>query len=229
MSPALLAALATALVGAALQPRPPRRSPVPAGEVGNTGLPTGAAGRFGSVRRLRRDRPIRPDVVGAWCESLARVVRTGSTLVAAIDTTPAPSGAEAVVDRIRLSVHRGERLADALATSTASPHLNLALNVLRACALNGGPPAEPLDRAASVLRGRAADAAERRTHSAQARLSAIVMTVLPVAMLALLLATSSSTRAAVATPTGLLLVGGGVVLNLCGWSWSRRIIAGASR
>ena len=50
---------------------------------------------------------------------------------------------------------------------------------------------------ASTLRARAADLAERQVHSAQARLSAVVLTLLPVAALALLLATSQATRTAV--------------------------------
>ena len=124
-----------------------------------------------------------------------------------------------------LSLDRGARLADALDVSSRSPHLNLAITVARACAVNGGPPAEPLDRAASTLRGRAADAAERRTHSAQARLSAIVMTVLPLAMLALLLATSAPTRTAATSGTGVAVIAIGGTLNVAGWRWMRRIVS----
>ena len=69
-------------------------------------------------------------------------------------------------------------------------------------------------------------AAERRTQSAQARLSAVVMTVLPLAMLGLLLVTSSTTRQAATTPLGLLVIATGAVLNLAGWRWMRRIIVG---
>ena len=98
--------------------------------------------------------------------------------------------------------------------------------MLRACAEHGGPPGEPIDRAAATLRGRAADLAERRTHSAQARLSAVVMTWLPIAMLALLLVSSASVRAAVTGPAGLLVVASGAILNFVGWRWMGRIIEG---
>jgi len=158
---------------------------------------------------------------------MARVVRSGSSLATAVRTTEPPTGSAEQIDQVILALDRGSRLADALQLTTVSPHLNLALAVLRACALNGGPPAEPLDRAASTLRGRAADAAERQTQSAQARLSAIVMTILPVAMLALLLATSATTRAATVTPAGIAAVTVGGALNLGGWRWMRRIIASA--
>jgi hypothetical protein len=43
-------------------------------------------------------------------------------------------------------------------------------------------------------------------------------------MLALLLATSSTTRAATASPAGLLAVGLGGALNIGGWRWMRHII-----
>ena len=45
-----------------------------------------------------------------------------------------------------------------------------------------------------ALRGRAADRADRRVQSASARLSALVMTLLPAAMLLVLLLTSRSVR-----------------------------------
>ena len=108
-------------------------------------------------------------------------------------------------------------------------NLDIAVTVLAACATSGGPAAEPLDRAAAVLRGRAAASAERRTQSAQARMSAVVMTVLPVAMLALLIATSGSVRDAVRAPIGLVVIAAGLSLNALGWRWMRRLIDGASR
>jgi tight adherence protein B len=159
---------------------------------------------------------------------MARVVRSGSSLTTAVRCTAPPAGCIEDVDQVVLALDRGSRLADALERSTTSPHVNLALAVLRACALNGGPPAEPLDRAAATLRGRAADAAERQTQSAQARLSALVMTTLPVAMLGLLLATSSSTRAATISPAGVAAVTVGGALNFGGWRWMRRIIGGVA-
>jgi tight adherence protein B len=167
---------------------------------------------------------IEPAAVAEWCEGLARVIRSGSTMTAAVRTVEAPPSCRPDITRVVLALDRGARLSDALTVTTSSPHLGLAITVLRACAMNGGPPAQPLDRAASTLRGRAADAADRQTQSAQARLSAVVMTVLPVAMLVLLLVTSPATRAAAFSGPGLIaiVVGGG--LNLLGWHWMRRIV-----
>jgi tight adherence protein B len=108
----------------------------------------------------------------------------------------------------------------------SSPHLELAFVVLRACALHGGPASEPIDRAAATLRARDADDADRRTQSAQARLSAVVMTILPGAMLATMLVTSDATRLIMRSPIGLIIVVIGGGLNVIGWHWMRRMIDG---
>lgn len=210
--------VAVAALGAAVRPRPgPRRV--------RLAPPRRIGGRERLARhRSRRSPSITAAEVAIWCEGLARVVRGGSTLTTALRTTEPPTSCATYVNEVVLALDRGRRLADALAGATPSPHLDLAATVLRACATNGGPPAEPLDRAAATLRGRATDAAERHTQSAQARLSAVVMTVLPVAMLALLLATSTTTRTAAMTPVGSAAISIGVALNLVGWRWMRRII-----
>jgi Flp pilus assembly protein TadB len=66
-------------------------------------------------------------------------------------------------------------------------------------------------------------------HSAQARLSARVMTALPLAMLMLLVATSDSVRRVTVSPFGALVVTVGVALNLIGWRWMRATIERAGR
>ena len=126
---------------------------------------------------------------------------------------------------IGLALDRGDSVAGAtrrVASGDAS--VELALGVLHACADLGGPAAQPLDRAASTLRARAADLADRDVHSAQARLSALVLTLLPVAALALVLSTSPATRAAVLGSSGSICLGVGAALNASGWWWMRRII-----
>ncbi len=220
MIAAACTAIAVVALGAALRPRPAMRRP-------RRPLAVEAVPRIRGRRfRPRRAPQVTAASVAVWCESMARVVRSGSSLTTAIRSTEPPPGAEELITQFILAIDRGGRLADAVAAPTDSPHLHLALVVLRACATNGGPPAEPLDRAAATLRGRAADVGERQTQSAQARLSAIVMTVLPVAMLGLLLLTSSSVRTAATGPVGLAAVGVGGALNLIGWRWMRRIISG---
>ena len=230
-----LVALLIVLLGATLRVRPAPRSSFTIGADDACRTGRGAerarllwrsglvAGRIGTPSTSTD-----PMQVAAWCDGLARAVGSGSTLVAAVREVEPPIGCTAAVGRVRLALERGVALQDACAIDVDSVDLRIALTVLRACAIQGGSPAEPISRTAATLRGRAADAAERRTQSAQAHLSAVVMTVLPICMLALLLLTSGPVRGFAASPIGLTVIAVGASLNLVGWRWMRRII-GADR
>lgn len=224
MSAAALAALAVVAAGFAVRPTPPHRDEATA--------PRAAPARPwpGAPRLGQRPAVPGPDDVARWCTDLARATRVGVSLTAAIRDTAPPAAAADAVAELALALDRGAGLASALAQTAERcadhPDLQLALTVLRACAEHGGPPAEPIDRAAATLRARAADLADRRTHSAQAQLSARVMTLLPVAMLAVLLITSAAVRAVLVQPVGVLVVAAGAALNVAGSRWMRRIIGG---
>jgi tight adherence protein B len=188
-------------------------------------------GSVGAMRRalpgawiVRRPR-LSDDDVAAWCDEVSRIVRSGASLATALrSATPAPTLSH-VVAPIGLALDRGDSIAGATRRVVSGDSgVDLALAVVRACAELGGPAALPLDRTASTLRGRAADLAERQVHSAQARLSAVVLTLLPGAALTLLVATSEATRTAVTAPSGVVCLGAGAGLNATGWWWMRRII-----
>ena len=175
----------------------------------------------------RRSRRPGPADVAAWCDALAREVRSGTSLANALRSVAPPDGSALVA--IPHDLARGRPLAEALAVPASTAHEAAALMVLSQCALHGGPASQPLDQVATTLRRRAADAAERVVHSSQARLSALVMTVLPGAVLLLLMTTSTSVRSVSSTPTGLLALIAGLGLNGLGWWWMRRVIAGRPR
>ncbi|MEX2625249.1 MAG: type II secretion system F family protein [Ilumatobacteraceae bacterium] len=178
--------------------------------------------------RLRRPAVPSDTEVATWCDRLARRVRTGDTLSAAIRAVEPPATVRDAVAPVMLALDRGGDLRAAVgATAGRSSALDAALTVIGACARLGGPAAEPLDRVAAALRRRVADAADRRTQSAQARTSAATLTLLPVGFLAAMTLTSASVRAGVASAPGAVSIGAGVVLNLAGWCWMRRIIGGA--
>ncbi|HEY5664513.1 MAG TPA: type II secretion system F family protein [Ilumatobacter sp.] len=218
-----LAGLLAVVVASRWRVRPrPRR--VGGGDTG----PAGRDDRAVPVRR--RGRPVAPpEQVAAWCDALARAVGSGSTLSAALREVEPPSSCADTIGRIRLALARGTSLHAALSCPAGSPHLDVALTVLRTCAAHGGDAAQPLGRTAVVLRERAAAAAELHTQSAQARLSATVMTALPVGMLALLTATSAPVRGFVASPAGLATVAAGLTLNVAGRRWMTRLIGGGRR
>jgi Flp pilus assembly protein TadB len=179
------------------------------------------------LRRSRQRAWPRADEVADWCDQLARALRSGSSLTAAVvDAAEADAPMSRVVAPIARQVRRGAALAAALDQTTIDPAsaAGLALTVLRSCARFGGPAAAPLERAAMTLRARDAVLAEQQVHSAQARLSARVLTLVPVVLLALLVTTDGKVRAAAVTPAGLGAVSLGVVLNAAGSFWMRRII-----
>jgi tight adherence protein B len=163
--------------------------------------------------------------VATWCEELARTVRSGASLAGALQSTSPCQALAQVLAPIELALQRGDSVASATRRiASGHPGVDVAMGVLRACADLGGPAAQPLDRAAATLRARAADVAERQVHSAQARLSAVVLTVLPGGALAVLVATSAASRGAITTPSGMFCLGAGATLNAIGWWWMRRII-----
>ncbi len=206
-----------------------------------------AATRSGAAHR-RLPTPTAEDVA-TWCEALARQVRSGASLRHAVETVePASAVLQRHLEPLRRRLTRGvtlraatagsapaaEAASEATTTATATEgmaagaDLRLALDMIGVAATLGGSPAAALDRTATTLRRRATDRAERRSQAAQARISAHVLTVVPVALLALLVLSDPAIRAAVTTPIGTACVGGGLVLNGLGWLWMRAVI-GAPR
>jgi tight adherence protein B len=218
----IITAAALAIIGARLRSwaSTPRRL-APATHPTRTGCP-----------RLVR-RPVAPGDVGvaAWCERIVAGVRAGSSLTRAVidaDTTTAPE--QRPFPGAGLALARGRGLADALepALDDRSGAVALLTPVMIASAELGGPAAGALERVADTLLARAAEREERRTNSAQARLSARVLTTLPFGVLAVLVLSEPSIRTTLATPAGLTCLAIGTTLNGLGWWWMRRIIGRAA-
>jgi tight adherence protein B len=160
-------------------------------------------------------------------------LRSGSTIRETLGRTqPTDGDLEVATAGIRLALDRGVAPTDALGaflTSTeiaghSDQHVHTVIGVLRVAARHGGSQAESIDRVAAAMRLRAADAEERSAHSAQARMSAHVLTVVPLAMLTLLALTDRDVRAALATAiVGACLVLG-LILNGLGSFWMRRLL-----
>jgi tight adherence protein B len=181
-----------------------------------------------ALRRRRAGGTVPPEAVATWCDALARRLRAGETLRRVLaNERPTHVALSAQTDALRGALGRGESVADAIvASASASRHnaLDLVWSVLAVASDYGGSAAEPIDRAASALRLRSVDAHERSAQSAQARLSAHVLTAVPLLVLALLVSTDPDVRLIVLRPSGSLLVGAGLLLNLCGWTWMRHIV-----
>ena len=99
---------------------------------------------------------------------------------------------------------------------------------LAAAAAFGGATAATVQAGANLLRERAAVRAEAEAHSAQARLSARVLTAVPLAFAGWSATASATFRRALASPPGVAAASAGLCLNLLGWWWMRRIVRAAS-
>jgi tight adherence protein B len=82
---------------------------------------------------------------------------------------------------------------------------------------------------ATLLHERAAVRAEALAHAAQARLSARVLTAVPVVFAAWNLTTSTTFRRAVCTPAGAVAAVAGAALSAVGWWWMQRVVQRVSR
>jgi Flp pilus assembly protein TadB len=113
--------------------------------------------------------------------------------------------------------------------SDTDEHAALVHHTLHSVHALGGPGSVSLDAAASLLRERVSIHAEVAVHSAQARLSARVMTAVPVAFCAWSLASSASFRRAWLSPIGVVCAVCGGLCNLCGWWWMNYSIGRVER
>ena len=171
-----------------------------------------------------------PDRAGGLIEVLddiGRDVRTGSSFPAAVDhaLTIRPS----VLASVAVALNRGLPLGEALAAADVrTPDEALAVHACGLAHRSGAHGADVVEHAASIMRERRAWAAERHAQAAQARLSARVLTWLPMAFALWCVLTSSQVRLAYGTvPLTAVCAGFGVVLNATGWQWMRRIVRGA--
>jgi Flp pilus assembly protein TadB len=159
-------------------------------------------------------------------DAIARQVRSGASLTAAVlaevDSSPPFAG---VADCLRAGSTLGAGLSEIV---PRTPDQALTVQALSACAHLGGPISATLDEAAAVLRERGAARAERLAHGAQARLSARVLTVVPICFAGWNALASQRTRDVyLSSAAGGLSAMIGLALNLAGWRWMKRII-GAS-
>jgi len=186
-------------------------------------------------RQRRRGRRTFADSLPVVLEDVARAVRSGSSLRHAC-AEAASRGTDPLRVELALAVvapaERGRPLATAFSDWSRhhfSPDVRLAGAALTLAASAGGAPARAIDGAAATLRERRAVAGEVRAQSAPARLSAIVIGVLPVAFLVWALATDRRTAAfLVADPTGWACLGAGILLEALGALWMRRILREAT-
>ena len=168
-----------------------------------------------------------PDVVDA----LARALRTGASLGQAItevaSAAPGPLGDELGV--VAAEVGAGQPLVPALdgwAARAATPGSRLVAAAVALSAETGGAAARALDGVAATLRANNGVLGELRAQSAQARLSALVIALAPLAFGVLALGTDRRTASfLLGTPAGLACLLAGLGLDGVAAWWMQRITA----
>ncbi len=168
------------------------------------------------VLSLARHRPTKVSASewAAFLDTTSTEVRSGSSLLAAL----AHSRSRHPTLAARVFSFDGN----------ADPDLAIVAQSLSAALELGGPVAATLHHGAALLRERAAQRAEAMAYSAQARLSAKVLTAVPLVFTAWSAATSATFRQAITSPTGLTAAAAGLACNTGGWWWMRRIVTRAS-
>jgi tight adherence protein B len=165
-------------------------------------------------------------------DAVVAAVRSGGSLLEGLATAHAQPFERTVrrdLGRVLAEVDRGGAVVTALsgwAEHSGDRDLRTVAGVVAAATTTGGPLASALARIAATIRQRQAQDREVEALVSQARLSAMVLVVLPVGVLPLLevlgavrmheVLDDSVSRAAVAC---------GVVLDLLGLVWMRRLVA----
>lgn len=197
--------------------------------------------RLDRVWRWRgRERPVEvgPAAIADWADHLSRNLRHGTTLHAALSTTaPTDPDLATQCEPLQHWLARGATVVDACDEWSDHLHrhrsrgrrtelLTTTAAVVAAVAMLGGTAAEPLDRLAATMRQHVSDDLERHAHAAQAKMSARVLTIVPLAVLLLLLLTDDDVRSVVTQPLGLTIVLAGLTINGIGAVWMRHIASG---
>lgn len=160
-------------------------------------------------------------------DDVARRCATGESLTQAFVTAPGTAALAPTFDATIAEIKRGATLVESLrSTPLHNNALALAVHVLILCSRVGGNVSESLDRAAATLREREAMVQERIAQSAQARLSARVLTLVPLAFAGWTTLTSPRVRAFTFSTTGAICLCLGLILNVTGSRVMRRLIGG---
>lgn len=166
------------------------------------------------------------DAIGA----LAAAVRSGSSLAQAIRyaaSEAAPPISDELVEVVS-DLDTGVALDDALASwaqRRQSTDTDLLVGALELHRRSGGDLPAVLDQVAATIRDRVSVAREVRSLTAQARLSAWILGLLPIGFFGFLWLTSRhDIEGALSTPVGLICVFAGLALEAGAFLWIRSLL-----
>jgi tight adherence protein B len=186
--------------------------------------PHAAVARMWARRRFAQDID---EALPAFVTGIAAAIRAGSSLSLAVMEAdvdvPLDSAVLEATSRLRVGAPLEEALA-AFADRAGTAQARIVTTALAIGHHSGGDLPRVLDALAEIARSRVRLAREIRASTAQARMSAWVVALLPVAFLFLTGAASrEQARLLLGTPTGWALLGAGLTLEGLGILWMRRL------
>lgn len=184
------------------------------------------------VTRWRREQSVEGAMPGLLDE-MARGMRAGlspsTAFLEAVRAAPTPmvAASRGIADRLR-SGDDLVRASAAWAAERTTPSTALLATAVSVGAAVGGVHARTIDAVAATLRERQGAAAELATQALQARLSALVMTIAPIAFCSfLVLSDPRASQFLLRTPLGLACALVGLFLDALAAFWMSRIAHGA--
>ena len=212
-------------------PRAVRAAPAPSGTRGLVDRAAGYVARRWDARRrsARRDAQL-PELLERIASGLRAGLALGPSVVAATEGSPAPLADDLapVARALRHGTPLGVALEHWAAQPTASEDVRLVAAALELSRQAGGSASRAVDRVAATLRERRELRAEVRSLATQARASAGVLAVAPLAFTALVATIEPGVVGVlVTTPLGAGCLLGGVTLQGLGATWMTRIVRSA--
>lgn len=184
------------------------------------------AARVARARSARARRAAVPEFV----HGIARALRAGAAPATALRSAPVPAPLADEIATLRARLAHGAPLVDALgawADGSGDPATRAVAGALVVVHLEGGAAAAPLEGLASALAAREAVADEAVALATQARLSAFVIVVAPVAFVALGgIAAPDQLAHLTGSWGGRLCLVAGLGLDALGAWWMQRIVVG---
>lgn len=189
-----------------------------------------AVPRINRRRRRAKEARLSQDQLAEGISVVAAGLRGGRSLRQAFelaaDEVDPPIGPS--FDRITARVELGDPMDDAVATwaeEISGADARLAAGVLRLHRRTGGALAATLEQLAATLRDRRSAARELRALTAQARLSANILGLLPLGFFAFLsMVAREDMVEAITAPAGTTAIALGLVLQGAAYVWIRRLL-----
>ncbi len=186
----------------------------------------GTAPRVVKSKRTRRPHAS-PHVLPEYArclDSLARATRSHQpardALTATLSLLPPTAALTNAID----DLHSGQEIEFSLSPATTDPHEQQFFEFLRISLVQHVFIPRALEQAAEIIREEFRQHQDITTAMAQARSSASLLTLVPFAVLALLLFSSSTARQGSLTTPFVLTVGIGIAVNRLGWWWIQRLV-----